>query len=122
MSSRLTRFLPRAMSAVFAERRIYIRSDSKTRYVSISPTAQIGGAIAVAALLGWTGFMTSAFVTNALDGRNARVQIEIMNDAYEARLAAYGAQTRSLEEQLDRANQRRDVVRSEEHTSELQSH
>jgi murein DD-endopeptidase MepM/ murein hydrolase activator NlpD len=45
-----------------------------------------------------------------MDGHSARVRIETMSGAYEARLAAYGAQQRSLEEQLNQANQRRDEV------------
>jgi murein DD-endopeptidase MepM/ murein hydrolase activator NlpD len=94
----------------FTEQRVYIRIGGKTRYLSIRPASQIGGAVAIAALLGWTGFTTTAFVTSAMDGHSARVQLETMSGAYEARLAAYGARQRSLEEQLNQANQRRDQV------------
>jgi murein DD-endopeptidase MepM/ murein hydrolase activator NlpD len=99
-----------AIGAIFAERRVYIRTAGKTRYLSIRPSSQIGGAVAVAALLGWTGFTTTTFVSNAMDGRSARIQLETMSEAYEARLAAYSTQQRSLEEQLNQANQRRDLV------------
>ena len=91
MSSRPSRSLIRAIGAAFTERRIYIRTEGKTRYLSIRPAPQIGGAIAIAALLGWTGFTTTAFVTSAMDGHNARIQLETLSEAYEARLAAYGA-------------------------------
>jgi murein DD-endopeptidase MepM/ murein hydrolase activator NlpD len=102
--------LTRAIGGAFGERRIYIRTDGKTRYLSLSPATQIGGAVAIAALLGWTGFTTSAFVSGALDGHTARIQLETMSEAYEARLAAYGDQQRVLEGQLNQANERRDVI------------
>jgi murein DD-endopeptidase MepM/ murein hydrolase activator NlpD len=43
-----------------------------------------------------------------MDGHNAQARLETMSGAYEARLAAYGAHQRGLEEQLNQANQRRD--------------
>ncbi len=110
MSSRPSWSLTGAIRAAFTERRIYIRTQGKTRYLSIRPASQIGGAVAIAALLGWTGFTTTAVVTSAMDGHSARVQLETMSGAYEARLAANGARQRSLEEQLNQANQRRDQV------------
>ncbi len=110
MSSRPSWPLTRAVHGAFTERRIYIRTGGKTRYLSIRPASQICATVAFAALLGWTGFTTTAFVTSALDGHSARVQLETMSGAYEVRLAAYGARQRSLEEQLNQANQRRDEV------------
>jgi murein DD-endopeptidase MepM/ murein hydrolase activator NlpD len=99
-----------AISAAFPERRIYIRTEGKTRYLSIQPASQIGGAIVLSALLGWTAFTSTAYVTGAMDGHTARIQLETMSEAYEARLAAYSAQQRNLEQQLNQANQRRDAV------------
>jgi len=99
-----------AIGAAFTERRIYIQTQGKTRYLSIRPGTQICGAVAVATLLGWTGFTTTAFITGAMDGNSTRIQLETMSGAYEARLAANGAQQRSLENQLNQADQRRDEV------------
>ena len=66
--------------------------------------------MAIAALLGWTGFTTMAFVADALDGHSARVRLETMSGAYPVRLAAYDARQRSLEERLNQANERRDAI------------
>jgi septal ring factor EnvC (AmiA/AmiB activator) len=110
MSSRPSRSLSRVIRAMFAERRVYILTEGKTRYLSIGPATQIASVIAIAAVLGWTGFTTSAYVTGAMDGRSARIQLETMGEAYEARLAAYGVQQSGLEEQLNQANLRRDKV------------
>ena len=110
MSARPSWSLTRAIGAVFPERRIYIRTEGKTRYLSLRPASQIGGAVAVAALLGWTGFATTTLVTTAMDGHSVRTQLETMSEAYEARLAAYDTQQRNLDEQLSQANRRRDEV------------
>ena len=110
MSSRPPWSLTGAIGAAFSERRIYIRTEGKTRFLTIRPAAQIGGAVAFAALLGWTGYATSAFVANAMDGRSVRIQLETMDEAYKAQLAAYGTEQRRLEEELNQANQRRDEV------------
>ena len=83
MSSRPSWSLTRAIGSAFAERRIHIRTEGKTRYLSIRPATQIGGAVVVAALLGWTGFATTAIVASAMDGHSARVQLETMREAYE---------------------------------------
>lgn len=110
MPPRLPRSLAGAIRTTFSERCIYFRSGDKTRYLPLRPGAQLGAAVAIAALLGWTGFTTTAFVSSTMDGRSAKVRLETMGEAYEARLAAYGARQRSLEEQLDQANRRRDEV------------
>lgn len=110
MSSKPTWAIGKSIGAAFAERRIYIRTEDKTRYLSVPPAAQVAGAVAVAAVLGWTVFTTSTFVTGAMDGRTARIQLETMSEANAARLAAYGAQQSKIEEQLDQANRRRDAV------------
>jgi murein DD-endopeptidase MepM/ murein hydrolase activator NlpD len=110
MSSRPSRSLTWAFGTIFAERRVYIRTAEKTRYLSIRPSSQIGGAIVIAALLGWTGFTTTTYISNAMDGHNARIQLETMSEAYDVRLAAFSTQQRSLEVQLSQANQRRDEV------------
>ncbi|MHA1528190.1 MAG: DUF5930 domain-containing protein [Alphaproteobacteria bacterium] len=110
MPTRPSRSLLGAIHDTFTERRLYIRTKGKTRYLSIRPAAQVFGAIAIAALLGWTGFTTTAFVTNAMDGHSARVRLETMSEAYQTRLAAYADHQRALETQLNQANERRDEV------------
>ena len=110
MSARPAWSFGRVICAAFPERRIYIRTEGKTRYLLIRPATQVGSVVAIAAVMGWTGFTTSAFITDALDGHSTRIQLETMSEAYESRLAAFGVQQTSLEEQLNQANQRRDEV------------
>jgi len=110
MSSRPSWSPSRTIRAIFAERRVYIRTDNSTRYLAIRPATQVVGVIAVAAVLGWAAYATSAMVSRALDGHTAQSKLEVMAEAYKARLAAYANQQLALEEQLNQANQRRDEV------------
>jgi murein DD-endopeptidase MepM/ murein hydrolase activator NlpD len=110
MPTRPKRSLDWTIGGVFAERRVYIRTEGKTRYLQVKPAAQICSVFAIAAVLGWSAFTTYAFVARAVDGRTARIQLETMSEAYEAKLAVYGGQQRILEVQLNQANQRRDEV------------
>ena len=110
MSSRPTRSLTSSIGAIFVERRLYIRTEESTRYLVIRPGTQVLAALSLLALVGWTGFATSAFVTNAMDGRSARIKLDTVAEAYEARLAASNNLQRDLEEQLNEANLRRDAV------------
>ena len=110
MSSRPSRLQVGALGAAVNERQLTLRIGARTRYLSIRPASLICASIAIAALLGWTGYTTTAFITNALDGHGARVRLETMSAAYEVRLAAYEARQRGFEEQLNQANQRRDEV------------
>jgi len=99
-----------ALTTVFSERRIYLRTHDRTRYLCLSTKAQLAGTAAIAAMLVWTGFTTAVYVGGALDGRAARTRIETMREAYETRIAALGDQQRAIEEQLHEANRRRDTV------------
>jgi len=80
------------------------------RYLTVFPGTQLAVLTTVAAVLCWTAFSTSAMVSHAMDGHTAESRLEAMEEAYEARLAAYATQQRALEEQLNQANQRRDEV------------
>lgn len=102
-----------AVSGVFPERRVYIRSDQRTRYWTFNPISQCGFALVVTGFLGWSAFTSMAFIDKAMDGRTAENQLETVREAYEAQLAAMSEQQRLLEEELNRSNGRGDAVTAE---------
>ncbi len=99
-----------AVFQFFPERRIYIRSDGRTRYLTLGPASQLGFACMLAACVGWTGFTSWAFIGKAMDGRTAQSRLEATQDAHEIQLAALRDQQRLLEEELNRSNARGDAV------------
>ncbi|MEM6622410.1 MAG: DUF5930 domain-containing protein [Pseudomonadota bacterium] len=113
MSGRIVTALNDKLGRFFPERRIYIRSDARTRYLTFAPTAQFGATVVFTALLGWSAFTTVAFISTAVDGRTAENRLEATKEAYEVQLAALRDQQRLLEEEINRSNQRGDVVTGE---------
>jgi murein DD-endopeptidase MepM/ murein hydrolase activator NlpD len=110
MTARRSRSANRANCRIFQERRIYIRSDGRTRYLTLGPASQLGFACIVVACVGWTGFTSWAFLGEAMDGRTAQSRLETTQDTHEIQLAALREQQRLLEEELNRSNARGDAV------------
>lgn len=102
-----------ALSRAFPERRIYIRSDARTRYWTISPISQCGLALVLTAAIGWSGFTSYVYIGKAMDGRTAESRLAASQDAFEIQLAAMRDQQRLLEEELNRSNARGDAVTRE---------
>lgn len=101
------------LSGLFPERRVYVRSDSGTRYWTFTPISQTGASIVVLALLGWCSFTSAAFIDKAMDGRTAENRLEAQKEAYEIQLSALRERQRDVEEELNRSNRRGDAVTSE---------
>jgi len=99
-----------ACASAVPERKIYIRTDERTRYISLSTRAQLAGSALAIAVLTWSAFTTVSYVDGALDGHAAKVRIETMREAYEARISVLSDQQRAMETQLQQANLRRDTV------------
>ena len=102
-----------AVGRIFPERRLYVRSDARTQYWTLSPLSQAGFAMVFAMALGWSGLTTVAFLDAATDGRTAENRLAATKDAYEIKLAALREQQRLLEEELNRSNARGDSVTEE---------
>lgn len=113
MSGRIVTALNESLSRVFPERRVYVRSDARTHYLTFAPTSQFGATVALVALLGWSAYTTTAFVRTAMDGRTAENRLEAAQDAYEIQLSALREQQRLLEEEINRSNSRGDIVTQE---------
>ena len=114
MSGRLFTALNNRCARLFPERRLYVRSDVRTRLISLSPVTQAGLSALCVAVVSWTFFSTAAYIDTAMDGKTADNRIETMREAYEIRLSAMREQQRTLETELAGA-----VARGDEVTAEL---
>ena len=113
MSGGVFNTINQALSRVFPERRVYVRSDARTRYWTFSPISQCGVSVLALAVVGWSAFTSAAFIDKAMDGRTAENRLEATQEAYEIQLAALKEQQRLLEEELNRSNTRGDLVTAE---------
>ncbi|HUF87211.1 MAG TPA: DUF5930 domain-containing protein [Thermohalobaculum sp.] len=110
MQSRPSSPVRQAFATVLPKRRVSIWTERRTRHFTLSPAAQIVGVLLVAALIGWSGFATSAYLGGALDGDRPEARIDTMRTAYEAKLAGLAARQQGLEQVLAEADSRRDAV------------
>jgi murein DD-endopeptidase MepM/ murein hydrolase activator NlpD len=113
MSGSVFYTINQSLGRIFPERRIYIRSDARTRYWTFNPVSQFGASLVAIALIGWSAFTSYAFIDNATDGRTAVNRLQASQEAYEIQLSALQDQQRLLEEELNRSNQRGDTVTRE---------
>lgn len=110
MSGGMFDSLNRALSGVLPERRIYVRTEQRTRYTEISPMSQLGLALVAAGVIGWSGFATTSYISRATDAHRAEMRLETMQEAYEARLAASASEQLALETALQTATDRGDAI------------
>ncbi len=88
----ITRKLNVALGRHLPARRIFLKSDAGTRYFELSPIKQFS--LGSLALLGgsWSLVATAALLLNSFQADNAQNQTRVLQDAYEARIAALTAE------------------------------
>lgn len=103
MLRRLSALVNDALSPVFPERRIILRSERSASYLRYSPTAQCLTAVALVAMLGGGGWLALQNGEAALRAASAEDAAERMRAEYEARIASLEARQRGLAEALSEA-------------------
>lgn len=82
------------------ERRLFAKTDQRTRFVRLSPLAQVAGAVSVAALMAWTGYLTSQHVSGAdFDAQMVEADQRLV-EIYEMRVARLEEDKRRLADKL----------------------
>lgn len=86
------------------EQRLFAKTDQRTRFVRLSPLAQAAGAVSFAALLAWTGYLT----TQRLSGTDFDAQLveadQRLVEIYEMRIARLEEDKRRLADKLSESN------------------
>ncbi len=70
----------------FPERRLFLRSDTDTRFIRLRPTTQLVGFAGVAIIVAWAIIATSILLMDSIGAGNFRDQAKRDQDAYERRL------------------------------------
>lgn len=102
-NSRL-RLIGSALSRVFPERHIYIRSGSETHGVVLSTRRQVAYAALVGTLGLWTGICTAAMVVNSLSLDQGDQEVVRTQAKYERWIADRNARLNSAVAQLNATN------------------
>jgi hypothetical protein len=90
----------------FPERRLFLKSDSETRFVRLSTGTQIVALGGSALLVGWTIIASSILLMNALGAGNLREQSARQQQIYETRLNAMAAARDDRAEEARLAHER----------------
>jgi murein DD-endopeptidase MepM/ murein hydrolase activator NlpD len=83
MNLTLERYLP--------EQRLFLKSDTTTRFIRLRPLTQAVGASVAVLALAWTIFATAILLVDVIASGSSRVQIQRQTALYEERLNAFSA-------------------------------
>ncbi len=72
----------------FPERRVFLRSDTDTRFIRLRPTTQLIGFLGASAIVAWAIIATAVLVMDSIGSGNFREQAKRDQRTYEARLNA----------------------------------
>ena len=90
--SRLTQAIHTRLEARFPEKRLFIRSDSETRFIRLRPSHQLIGWTVATALVGWTIISAAILLMDSIGSGNFRAQAQRDQMIYEARLNALSSE------------------------------
>ncbi len=86
LPKRLVNSLNASLERWFPEKRLFLRSDSATRFVRLRPVTQCLALGGVALLLGWTLVVSSILAFDAISAGSSRDQVTRAQSAFEQRL------------------------------------
>ncbi|MCK0094767.1 DUF5930 domain-containing protein [Yoonia sp. F2084L] len=88
MRSRLTTRIHTMLERVFPERRLFLRSDSETRFIRLKPETQLVAWTGSIIVVAWTIIATAILLMDSIGAGNFRAQAQRDQLTYEQRLNA----------------------------------
>jgi len=105
--------ITRQLEKTFPERRLFLRSDTETRYLRISPLSQLVAVAGTAMVLGWTIMASAIILMDTLGSGSIREQALREQKVYEERMNALAAERDTRAEDLQAAHARFETALSE---------
>ncbi|MEQ8897945.1 MAG: DUF5930 domain-containing protein [Roseovarius sp.] len=106
MRTRLAIKFHAILERYFPERRVFLRSDSDTRFIRLKPGSQLVAFLGVSAVVAWTIIATAVLLMDSIGSGNFREQAKRDQRTYEARLNALEAERNTRAEEAAAAQQR----------------
>ncbi|MBS9718626.1 DUF5930 domain-containing protein [Pseudohalocynthiibacter aestuariivivens] len=103
----------------FPERRVFLRSDTETRFIRLSPIAQVTSLLGGTALVSWAIVATAILLMDSIGSGNVRDQARREQSIYETRLNALSSERDSRAEEALAAQERFNLALSQ--ISQMQS-
>lgn len=102
-----------AIERLFPEQRLFLRSETETRFIRLSPVTQFVGVAGSALLLGWTILASAILLMHGLGAGDLREQALREQAIYEARLNELAAERDARASEASAATERFSVALSE---------
>ncbi|MFC7705127.1 DUF5930 domain-containing protein [Plastorhodobacter daqingensis] len=106
MKTRLSNRLNASLERWFPERRLFLRSDTETRFIRLRPLTQIGILAGSTAVVGWAIIASAVIMMDSIGSGNIRDQAKREQMVYEARLNALSAERDRRAEEAAMAQER----------------
>ncbi len=106
MAGKLTQALNAQIERAFPEQRLFLRSDTETRYVRLTSHAQATAVAGSAVLIGWTIVASAILLMDNLGSGSFREQAQKDRMVYEQRLNALSAERDARTEDARAAHER----------------
>ena len=90
--SRLTRTFHAALEKRFPEKRLFLRSDTETRFIRLKPETQLVAWMGGTTVVAWTIIATAILLMDSIGAGNFRAQAQRDQMVYEQRLNALSAE------------------------------
>lgn len=113
MLKRLSYRIHAALERRFPEQRLFLKSDTETRFIRLTPAVQAVGTAGAVVVLGWTIVATAILLMDSLGAGDARAQTERQQALYEARLTALSADRDLRADEAARAQERFNLALAE---------
>lgn len=106
MLKRLSYRINAVVGRYFPEQRLFLKSDTETRFIRLQPMTQAVALTGSALFLGWTILATSILLMESISAGSGREQAQRQQALYEARLNALSADRDLRAEEAARAQER----------------
>ncbi len=101
-----TQSQPSLLERLFPAKRLFLRTDSDTRFVFLSPATQLIAVSGVVLVIGWTIVATAIFLMDSVSSGNFRDQAKRDQGIYEERLNAMSEERNARAAEASAAQQR----------------
>ena len=88
MQTTIVHRLNAALERRFPERRLFLKSDTETRFIRLRPVTQLAAAAGASVFVGWTVIATAVLLMDSIGAGSVRDQTARAQATYEARLDA----------------------------------
>ncbi|WP_424986522.1 DUF5930 domain-containing protein [Microbulbifer sp. S227A] len=106
MRTRLAIRIHAVMERLFPERRVFLKSDTDTRFVRLRPSTQLFVGIGASAIVAWAIIATAVLLMDSIGSGNFREQAKRDQDMYQDRLNALALERDARAEEAQAAQQR----------------